>query len=162
MGIQHIWAFYRVTGRLYLKPSRIAGNAGWWCSKALSMACHWRNRASQCGFWHLSSLVLWPKITPSGHAGAVTTSFASLTLYATQRLFWQDKWKSLPKVGGNLRGLYLVAKMLVQLSPEYFSYHKKDFHPSEIDHSKILHYWKNRLANEYQVASFMEVAKTIH
>ncbi|WP_034279903.1 metal-dependent hydrolase [Alkanindiges illinoisensis] len=93
---------------------------------------------------------------------AVTTSFASLTLYATQRLFWQDKWKSLPKVGGNLRGLYLVAKMLVQLTPEYFSYYKKDFHPSEIDHSKILNYWKNRLANEYQVASFMEVAKTIH
>lgn len=93
---------------------------------------------------------------------AVTTSFASLTLYATQRLFWQDKLKSLPKVGGNLRGLYLVAKMLVQLTPEYFSYYKKDFHPSEIDHSKILHYWKNRLANEYQVASFMGVAKTIH
>lgn len=92
---------------------------------------------------------------------AVTTSFASLTLYATQRLFWQDKWKSLPKVGGNLRGLYLVAKMLVQLTPEYFSYYKKDFHPSEIDHSKILNYWKNRLANEYQVESFMEVAKTI-
>ena len=58
---------------------------------------------------------------------AVTTSFASLTLYATQRLFWQDKWKSLPKIGGNLRGLYLVAKMLVQLTPEYFSYQKRIF-----------------------------------
>ncbi|RYY79692.1 MAG: metal-dependent hydrolase [Moraxellaceae bacterium] len=93
---------------------------------------------------------------------AVTTSFASLTLYGTQRLFWQDKWKSLPKVGGNLRGLYLVTKMLVQLIPEYLSYYKKDFHPSDIDHSKILKYWKNRLANEYQVAGFMEAANTIH
>lgn len=93
---------------------------------------------------------------------AVTTSFASLTLYGTQRLFWQDKWKSLPKIGGNLRGLYLVAKMLIQLTPEYLSYYKKDFHPSEIDHSKALSYWKNRLANEYQMASFMEAASTVH
>lgn len=93
---------------------------------------------------------------------AVTTSFASLTLYGTQRLFWQDKWKSLPKVGGNLRGLYLVIKMLVQLIPEYLSYYKKDFHPSDIDHSKILSYWKMRLANEYQVAGFMDAATTIH
>ena len=93
---------------------------------------------------------------------AVTTSFASLTLYGTQRLFWQDKWKSLPKVGGNLRGLYLVTKMLVQLIPEYLSYYKKDFHPSDIDHSKILNYWKMRLANEYQVAGFMDAATTIH
>lgn len=93
---------------------------------------------------------------------AVTTSFASLTLYGTQRLFWQDKWNSLPKVGGNLRGLYLVTKMLVQLAPEYFSYYKKDFHPSEIDHSSILQYWKQRMANEYQLASFVEAAPTIH
>jgi hypothetical protein len=42
-----------------------------------------------------------------------------------QRLFWQDKWKSLPKIGGNLFGLYLLVKMLIQLTPEYFAYYKK-------------------------------------
>ncbi|XID75155.1 metal-dependent hydrolase [Alkanindiges sp. WGS2144] len=94
---------------------------------------------------------------------AVTTSFGSLTLYATQRLFWQDKWKSLPKIGSNLRGLYLVAKMLISLTPEYLSYYKKDFHPSDIDHSKAVNYWKKRMAEQYQVAGFMEAAnRTIH
>jgi predicted metal-dependent hydrolase len=87
---------------------------------------------------------------------AVTTSFASLTLYATQRLFWQDKWQSLPKVGGNLRGLYLIAKMLIQLAPEYLSYYRKDFHPSDIDHSQALQYWKMRLAQQYAVPSFQK------
>ncbi len=46
-------------------------------------------------------------------------------LFGTTRLFWQDKWKSLPKIGGNLFGLYLLAKMLIQLTPEYFAYYKK-------------------------------------
>lgn len=92
---------------------------------------------------------------------AVTTSFASLTLYGTQRLFWQDKWKSLPKVGGNLRGLYLVTKMLIQLMPEYLSYYKKDFHPADIDHSKAVNYWKKRLAEQYQVDGFIETTHTV-
>ncbi len=56
---------------------------------------------------------------------SVTTGFASLAFYGTTRLFWQDKWKSLPKIGGNLFGLYLLAKMLIQLTPEYFAYYKK-------------------------------------
>lgn len=93
---------------------------------------------------------------------AVTTSFASLTLFGTQRLFWQDKWKSLPKIGGNLRGLYLLTKMLIQLAPEYLSYYRKDFHPSDIDHSEVLSYWKKRMAEQYQVVSFMEPAATRH
>lgn len=93
---------------------------------------------------------------------AVTTSFGSLTLFATQRLFWQDKWKSLPKIGGNLRGLYLLTKMLVQLTPEYLSYYRKDFHPSEIDHSKTLDYWKKRMAEQYQVNGFLEPSETRH
>ncbi|NUG51451.1 metal-dependent hydrolase, partial [Acinetobacter lactucae] len=52
---------------------------------------------------------------------SVTTGFASLAFYGTTRLFWQDKWNSLPKIGGNLFGLYLLIKMLVQLMPEYFA-----------------------------------------
>ena len=52
---------------------------------------------------------------------SVTTGFASLTLYSTTRLFWQDKWRSLPKIGGNLFGLYLLAKMFIQLLPEYLN-----------------------------------------
>ncbi len=58
---------------------------------------------------------------------SVTTGFASLAFYGTTRLFWQDKWNSLPKIGGNLFGLYLLMKMLVQLMPEYFAYYKKTF-----------------------------------
>lgn len=61
---------------------------------------------------------------------SVTTGFASLAFYGTTRLFWQDKWNSLPKIGGNLFGLYLLMKMLVQLMPEYFAYYKKRL-PSE-------------------------------
>jgi predicted metal-dependent hydrolase len=87
---------------------------------------------------------------------SVTTGFASLTFYSATKLFMQDRKKSLPKVGGNLFGSYLLAKMLVQLLPEYLSYYKKDFHPSEIDYTSIVKYWKQRLAEDYQVESFQE------
>ncbi|MEQ1103434.1 metal-dependent hydrolase [Acinetobacter ursingii] len=87
---------------------------------------------------------------------SVTTGFASLTLYSTTRLFWQDKWRSLPKIGGNLFGLYLLAKMLIQLLPEYLSYYKADFHPGEQDYSQIVKYWKEKMANEYHMQSFQE------
>lgn len=85
---------------------------------------------------------------------AVTTSFASLTFYSASRLFMQDKWKSLPKIGGNLMGIFLIAKMFVQLLPEYLSYYKDDFNPEEIDYSKEVNYWKERLAKDYQMTGF--------
>lgn len=92
---------------------------------------------------------------------SVTTGFASLTLYSTSRLFIQDRRKSLPKVSGNLYGIYLIAKMLIELIPEYLSYYKKDFHPSEIDYTDIVAYWKDKLANEYQIEGFQEEPKAI-
>ena len=85
---------------------------------------------------------------------SVTTGFASLTLYSATKLFMQDRKKSLPKIGGNIFGLYLLAKMLIQMLPEYLSYYQKDFHPADIDYSKIVQYWKGRLAEDYQVESF--------
>jgi uncharacterized protein len=87
---------------------------------------------------------------------SVTTGFASLTFYSASRLFMQDRKKSLPKVGGNLFGGYLLAKMLIQMLPEYLSYYKKDFHPSEIDYTEIVQYWKVRLAEDYQLESFQK------
>ncbi|OAL77859.1 metal-dependent hydrolase [Acinetobacter sp. SFB] len=90
---------------------------------------------------------------------SVTTGFASLTLYSATRLFLQDKRKSLPKVGGNIFGLYLLGKMFVQLMPEYLSYFKTDFHPSEIDYSKMVNYWKKQLAEDYQMKSFQHELK---
>jgi len=87
---------------------------------------------------------------------SVTTGFASIAFYGTTRLFWQDKWNSLPKIGGNLFGLYLLVKMLVQLMPEYFAYYKKDFHPSQKDYARMVDYWKSSLADEYQMASFQQ------
>ncbi|WP_180177016.1 metal-dependent hydrolase [Acinetobacter sp. YH12039] len=86
---------------------------------------------------------------------SVTTGFASLTFYSATRLFLQDKKKSLPKVGGNALGVYLLAKMFVQLLPEYLAYYKKGFHPSEIDYTQIVTYWKTRLANEYHLDGFV-------
>jgi predicted metal-dependent hydrolase len=87
---------------------------------------------------------------------SVTTGFASLTFYSASKLFMQDRKKSLPKVGGNLFGAYLLGKMLVQMLPEYLSYYKKDFHPAEIDCSQIIQYWKTRMAEEYQLESFQD------
>ncbi len=87
---------------------------------------------------------------------SVTTGFASLTFYATSRLVWQDKWKSLPKVGGNLFGIYLLGKMLIQLIPEYLSYYQTDFHPAKHDYTKLVNYWKARMADEYGMISFQE------
>lgn len=84
----------------------------------------------------------------------VTTGFGSLTFYSFSQLFLQDKWKSLPKLGGNLLGVYLIAKMFVQLLPEYLSYYKDDFNPAEVDYTKEVTYWKNRLANEYHMSEF--------
>ena len=92
---------------------------------------------------------------------SVTTGFASLTFYSATRLFLQDKAKSLPKVGGNVFGLYLLGKMLIQLLPEYLSYFKADFHPSEIDYTKIVNYWKERLAEDYQMESFQYELKPV-
>lgn len=90
---------------------------------------------------------------------SVTTGFASLTFYSATRLFLQDKAKSLPKVGGNIFGLYLLGKMFVQLMPEYLSYFKTDFHPSEIDYSKMVNYWKKHLAEDYKMKSFQHELK---
>lgn len=92
---------------------------------------------------------------------SVTTGFASLTFYSATRLFLQDKAKSLPKVGGNVFGLYLLGKMFIQLLPEYLSYFKADFHPSEIDYTKIVKYWKERLAEDYQMESFEHELKPV-
>ena len=92
---------------------------------------------------------------------SVTTGFASLTFYSATRLFLQDKAKSLPKVGGNFFGLYLLGKMFIQLLPEYLSYFKADFHPSEIDYTKIVNYWKERLAEDYQMESFEHELKPV-
>lgn len=92
---------------------------------------------------------------------SVTTGFSSLTLYSATRLFLQDKKKSLPKVGGNIFGFYLLGKMFLQLAPEYLAYFKTDFHPSEIDYTKLIYYWKKRLAEDYQVESFQHELKLI-
>ena len=92
---------------------------------------------------------------------SVTTGFASLTLYSATRLFLQDKKKSLPKVGGNIFGFYLLGKVFLQLAPEYLAYFKTDFHPSEIDYTKLVVYWKQRLAEDYQVESFQHELKPI-
>ena len=86
----------------------------------------------------------------------VTTGFASLTFYSATRLFMQDWRKSVPKVIQNVHGIYMISKMLISLIPEYLSYFKADFHPSEIDYSKIVEYWKERLADEYGMESFQE------
>lgn len=85
---------------------------------------------------------------------SVTTGFASLTFYSASRLFIQDYKKSVPKVSGNLYGIFLITKMFIQLVPEYLSYYKKDFHPSEIDYTEIVDFWKNKLATEYHMESF--------
>ena len=92
---------------------------------------------------------------------SVTTGFASLTFYSATRLFLQDKAKSLPKVGGNIFGLYLLGKMFIQLLPEYLSYFKADFHPSDIDYTKIVNYWKERLAEDYHMKSFQHELKPV-
>ena len=92
---------------------------------------------------------------------SVTTGFASLTLYSATRLFLQDKKKSLPKIGGNIFGFYLLGKMFLQLAPEYLAYFKTDFHPSEIDYTKLIRDWKQRLAEDYQVESFQHELKPI-
>ena len=92
---------------------------------------------------------------------SVTTGFASLTFYSATRLFLQDKKKSLPKVGGNIFGFYLLGKMFLQLAPEYLAYFKADFHPSEIDYTKLIRDWKQRLAEDYQVESFQHELKPI-
>ncbi|OUY06567.1 metal-dependent hydrolase [Acinetobacter populi] len=84
----------------------------------------------------------------------VTTGFISLTFYATSRLFIQDRKDSVVKIGGNVFGLYLLAKMFIQLLPEYLAYYKNDFNPAEIDYSREVEYWKNKLANDYQMTGF--------
>ena len=92
---------------------------------------------------------------------SVTAGFASLTFYSASQLFLQDKKNSMPKIGGNLFGLYLLVKMLLQLLPEYLSYYRKDFHPAKINYSRSLRYWKQRMATQYQVEGFQH-ARNLH
>ena len=87
---------------------------------------------------------------------SVTTGFASLTFYSASRLFLQDWRKSVPKLGGNLYGVYLVVKMLLELIPEYLPYYREDFHPAKKDYSKLLDYWKTKLAEEYHMEGFQQ------
>lgn len=47
-------------------------------------------------------------------------------------------------MGANLFGVYLVAKMFVQLLPEYLAYYKPDFHPADHDYSELIAYWKEK------------------
>ena len=68
----------------------------------------------------------------------------------------QDWKKSVPKVPQNLYGIYMLSKMMISLIPEYLSYYKEGFHPDEIDYSKIVEYWKTKLADEYGMESFQE------
>lgn len=89
---------------------------------------------------------------------SVTTGFASLTFYSASKLFMQDRRKSLPKVGANLFGIYLVAKMFVQLLPEYLAYYKPDFHPADHDYSELIAYWKEKMAADYDMPAFQETS----
>ncbi len=89
---------------------------------------------------------------------SVTTGFASLTFYSASKLFMQDRRKSLPKVGANLFGIYLVAKMFVQLLPEYLAYYKPDFHPADHDYSELIVYWKEKMAADYDMPAFQEAS----
>lgn len=57
---------------------------------------------------------------------SVTTGFASLA-FMGQLVYFGKINGITPKIGGNLFGLYLLMKMLVQLMPEYFAYYKKTF-----------------------------------
>ena len=52
-------------------------------------------------------------------------------------------------------------QMFIQLLPEYLSYFKADFHPSEIDYTKIVNYWKERLVEDYQLESFEQELKSV-
>lgn len=92
---------------------------------------------------------------------SVTTGFASLTFYSASRLFLQDMKKSLPKIGGNVFGLYLLVKMMLQSAPEYLAYYKTGFHPSHIDYSEVLQMWKTRMATEYHLEVFDEASPPI-
>lgn len=85
---------------------------------------------------------------------SITTGFFGLTIYATTKLFIQDRHKSLPKIGGNLFGFYLLAKMIIQLLPEYLAYYKDDFHPSHIHFEHELAYWKEKLTHQYDMQGF--------
>ncbi|MDV2469315.1 metal-dependent hydrolase [Acinetobacter chinensis] len=92
---------------------------------------------------------------------SVTTGFASLTFYSASRLFMQDWRKSVPKVTQNAFGVYMIGKMLISLIPEYLSYFKADFHPSEIDYTDLVNHWKARLADEYDMDGFKPELKAV-
>jgi hypothetical protein len=52
--------------------------------------------------------------------------------------------------------MYLLGKMFIQLIPEYLSYYQADFHPAKHDYTKLVNYWKARMADEYGMVSFQE------
>lgn len=94
----------------------------------------------------------------------LTPGFINMIVFATVRLFWQDRKHSLPQVKANFVGLYKLGKMLVTLTPEFLSYFREDFHPAEVDVDQLLADWRLRLASEkYHVEGFQQpVSNTLH
>lgn len=84
--------------------------------------------------------------------------FIGASLYGGGHLFLKDlsnNWKYPVK---NLKGLLFVVDILRSSIPELNDYFKPDFHPDQTDQSELIAYWKNKLATEYGMPEFTQVA----
>lgn len=76
-----------------------------------------------------------------------TPSFLALVGSSMLKLLWQDRKNSLPRWRGNLRGVLMLSKMLINLIPEYLEYFNADFHPNQRDRSALQQQWRQRLSD---------------
>lgn len=78
----------------------------------------------------------------------ITIGFLTSTTVMTTYLLWQDRQHSLGsfrQLWQNLKGMGFLAHMVISLLPDYFSFYKKDFHPSDIDQTALLEHWRQQL-----------------
>jgi len=81
----------------------------------------------------------------------ITLGFLLGNATVTGHLLWQDRKASLGSVSAvlhNLRDLGRILHLMITVLPEYLAFYRKDFHPSQIDHSDLLVDWLPRLNDE--------------
>lgn len=71
----------------------------------------------------------------------ISVGFISSTLVMTSHLVWQDRKNTLyspEQLLKNAKTFLVLTQMMWRLLPDYFSFYKASFHPSDIDHQDLL------------------------
>lgn len=85
----------------------------------------------------------------------ISLGFIASTVLMTADLLWQDRRNSLfnpAQLVVNVRDLGVLCHMFMSLLPDYLAFYAKDFHPAQIDQSRLLLAGKQWLASQQSLS----------